>query len=813
MKNGRPVFSKIYDCLKANANKKSAITVRKLMEFLLGVSIRQSSIYEDSEYSKWYRGKRDIPMAIKMNVVNKLEWRIDKCFVFCFDNDAMKNIQHELRNVCKANFKEPFEERHLSYVIGCLVRWELFGAYEFGKIRIEENDLVMSSNFIGRTHDLNNLKEMFSVEDIIVLYGIRGIGKSWLAKKFLDLNIKEGKEGIYCTYRKNLRETICGIWNIVTINEEGRELSEEELYKRNVGFLKRMPSDFMLVIDSYIWEDLKSENEMRILAELSIKVLIVTRYVVKNRAVSNYRLEGLGDEAWKIAFEKEKVDVDADSIKKISEIVDDNTLVMKLIMKALKKSKINAKDLAKKMEQKGTEELRASGLRVKASFDKEDLTVYGHIAKLIDIYDEPVKLVEYGKIACFAKTKISKKFLQRWAEINEEKKYIDDCVMNLLQQGWAEADDSGDYFEMNSLARNVIIQKSKVRYRDIRCDLPRIQKDISKADNITWGEMVTIQDMVYNLFEQFGNEVKPYNNRNQKVPSKEMREWWQFGEDCIEFFLEQGDSFHVKKIIEMLYIVKGKDIGDEKQRLSKKIYEFRFRWVEGNQQNVNEKINDILELFDRMREADSFSKETEWNFYKMIMDWLVMVDLHQLEEDDFCMKIKWNIYYMGVRMSRLFNKGEDEVIDAWCRYYAGIILFVCYHDKKGWYAMKKECSYFYLKGMEKETAEMLINIVAFGVKYHILGIYDISIEEALDNDYKMMLLLFREKRSCSMRMVMAYGIASMMYFGYKREKNAVVFVIEECQKLLDQQLRFYNSDYLTQMNDAISEMRAQLLEF
>ena len=101
--------------------------------------------------------------------------------------------------------------------------------------------------FAGRKDALVTLHQLLSEHSTVVVGGIPGIGKSELAKAYLQVHMKDYTNILYLDYTGSLYEMICNMDFI----DDTDSLLEKEGFSKHFRFLKSLKEDSLLVIDNF----------------------------------------------------------------------------------------------------------------------------------------------------------------------------------------------------------------------------------------------------------------------------------------------------------------------------------------------------------------------------------------------------------------------------------------------------------------------------------------------------------------------------------------------------------------------------------
>lgn len=136
-----------------------------------------------------------------------------------------------------------------------------------------------TEDFIGREEQLKEIHAHFRQENVLVLYGMRGVGKSELAKAYLNRYRECYHTVIFCSFHDNLQETIIDDYQIAVRNLSFRgkgKRGERGWYFRKKQQIIRslVDENTLLVIDNF---DVVADERLQKITELPCKVLFTSR--------------------------------------------------------------------------------------------------------------------------------------------------------------------------------------------------------------------------------------------------------------------------------------------------------------------------------------------------------------------------------------------------------------------------------------------------------------------------------------------------------------------------------------------------------
>ena len=231
---------------------------------------------------------------------------------------------------------------------------ELVNALEGAKKAAQENVYllpnypVVTSNFVGRTQELQVIQEAFEGgTKCVVLHGFGGIGKSELAKVYASKHESTYDAVIFARYRGSLKEILSNlkIYNI----DVGAENHETEL--------RRLLNDHVLLIIDNFDVALEETSELDDLLEYGARILITSRTDFAEAYAGEVEQIEIGtlshDELKEIFFRNAGITEispeESKALEKLLDMVEYHTFATQLLAKQIKSSAFTIEELREKV--------------------------------------------------------------------------------------------------------------------------------------------------------------------------------------------------------------------------------------------------------------------------------------------------------------------------------------------------------------------------------------------------------------------------------------------------------------------------------
>lgn len=191
---------------------------------------------------------------------------------------------------------------------------------------VEETHPVPSAVFTGRKDYMCKIKSLLEIGDSIYLYGLPGIGKTELCKRYLKYYLsEEGNKTVWLDYTENLRVTLNNQLNFYTAESSVYTGSPEEAFHSRISLLSKIPN-LLMVIDNYTMD-----GDFQKILQLPCKKIIVSEEKPPIQ-IQSVELKPLSmDESLvllKRIVSKERhfiIDDDEESVRHILEVINSHT--------------------------------------------------------------------------------------------------------------------------------------------------------------------------------------------------------------------------------------------------------------------------------------------------------------------------------------------------------------------------------------------------------------------------------------------------------------------------------------------------------
>ena len=346
--------------------------------------------------------------------------------------------------------------------------------------RSAESDLIgyaipkAPKTFVGRENEMAQMREELQKNNLLILQGPGGMGKTTLASKFFEKNPDIFDKGYIIDARSGIKQTIQTMFS--SYNEDVRD--PERKYRNNLALLKCYSGKTIIVFDNY---DNEYEEDSRVIAELEqmqCRFLVTSRIGIENCSVLN--LDRMGDDDLIALVQKHYsnaqnfTDKENSLLKDFFNNVEGLTIAVELASALMEDGDIELKGLNNAI-MKCNEKVRTGRTGSRA-------TAFDHLSTLY----EYAKLTEAGKRILDAVCHISpsvgieRKELKTLLNLDSNEE-----INKLIKKTFLRMDES-NVVSMHALMSDVYYEKEKVYEKDNADILEYILQKEFKQDETTF---------------------------------------------------------------------------------------------------------------------------------------------------------------------------------------------------------------------------------------------------------------------------------------------------------------------------------------
>lgn len=251
--------------------------------------------------------------------------------------------------------------------------------------------LPMGNNFFcGRDNEISEIHEALTENDLLVLHGIGGIGKSELAKHYALSYAVEYDAVVFVRFRDNMIDTITMDSNFPVANcIRSEDEDDEEYFERKVNVLQEICTPrHLIILDNF---DTDKCDNLDVLLGLSCKILITSR-VDQSDTFPQYEVNAIenNDDLRSVIIHYYNTDIndtELSSVDNIISAVQGHTMALELIAKHMYAMEITPSEMYDMLAEQGITASDNGKVRGFKDGNLKSSTAYSHISILFNIFD------------------------------------------------------------------------------------------------------------------------------------------------------------------------------------------------------------------------------------------------------------------------------------------------------------------------------------------------------------------------------------------------------------------------------------------
>ncbi|GHV09123.1 hypothetical protein FACS1894217_12710 [Clostridia bacterium] len=293
-----------------------------------------------------------------------------------------------------------------------------------------------AKEFLGRDKKIDEVWQALDADKTAVLNGIGGIGKTEICRSIFWECEKNGVHGIaqvgWLTFQGDLPSTFMGQFKDIADGTGNKE----DYFSRVVQYLNDKGHSLLLFVDN---ANEISKEELRLLSELSCRVIVTARYKLDIRGDIQYvKVDELSLEDCRKLYRRHANPEDTHAaenaapdktIDAIIKLAGRHTLAVELLAKTRYESWQSDEDMLKELSERGFDLSEKWGKIERV--DAEDRFI-GHMSKIFDMAGiEGEELRVLRLFSLLAPDKIAYSHVEKWLDLPNP-----DAVNKLNKRGW-----------------------------------------------------------------------------------------------------------------------------------------------------------------------------------------------------------------------------------------------------------------------------------------------------------------------------------------------------------------------------------------
>ena len=348
--------------------------------------------------------------------------------------------------------------------------------------------------FVGRDDELREIATALEHHKTIYVCGIGGIGKTTLVRNYCANNADKYDAILFLRYAESLIATVADD-NQVQIHSvsRGDEESPKEYFERKLRCLNRLydKSRLLVVLDNY---DGTVDSDFKLLTNGNWQTIVVTRQAPVSNSMPIVRVDSVKDkrclyQLFEANIGRKMSDTEHGFVDTIFERVAYHTLIVELIAKQIRSSRLSIEKAAELVQEHGFAHMAVEKVDIVKDQDEFYATISDIITAVFDATPLSQPKVSVLKLlSLFSCVGVSEDIIQELLELDSK-----DTFNELHREGW------------------LIIEETNIKLHPV----------ISETVGI-WKWTDELQEMLLNVFKKLFKYLK-LEEEKEEYPKKLSR--------------------------------------------------------------------------------------------------------------------------------------------------------------------------------------------------------------------------------------------------------------------------------------------------
>ena len=266
-------------------------------------------------------------------------------------------------------------QQYLESILRILLDHQPQPSREPGKLHLPASSSLLESGlFRGRKKDLAKIERTFAEQDIVVLTGLGGMGKTELSIAYAARQ-PDTAEVYFLPFQGSFRETIARAAMEGLPEYANRKLTTEEAFPITWNLLLKCRKDNLLILDNVDTSVQTLNAVIKELGKLPLRCLVTTRH----RSAGAIEVGKLSEEELLQIFDDNDAPVGREDRLRLINAVDRHTLTVSLIAQTLQGGMVKAKTILDALEKQNFDDISLPEVDAHFPGAEEQKKIYGHL--------------------------------------------------------------------------------------------------------------------------------------------------------------------------------------------------------------------------------------------------------------------------------------------------------------------------------------------------------------------------------------------------------------------------------------------------
>ncbi len=319
---------------------------------------------------------------------------------------------------------------------------------------------LSNNRFIGRKDELGQLSDIMETNRICFIYGMGGMGKTELVKKYAFEHEKDYNLILFLKYTSNLTDLIISnkyfeINGMTRFIINGEPESDHDFCIRKLGKIKELiPENSMIIIDNF---DTENDPMLEEFLNGSYRIIFTTRINYEYLGLPVLYLDTLNDKDQMSLFiqniRRPVSEQEKESVTKLISFLNGHTLTIELVSQLISSKHIKTSKILEQIQTSGLNSM--NNVKLHHGFDSSK-TLYEYIRQLFKMgsLNKNERLILFS-LSLLPFSGVGFESFMEWCELQDG-----EIIDSLIQKSWIKYNPENDTICLHPLIAEVARNES-----------------------------------------------------------------------------------------------------------------------------------------------------------------------------------------------------------------------------------------------------------------------------------------------------------------------------------------------------------------